>query len=181
MKRVSHRAKIRNISSRQDKTAGYGGSPQKYIDPFLPWFKVIYYRKGPYQVIDRYTGQEKNIGQAIYYHGKRPVYGLNYYGIVTTQKVKADEVFVFLKEALRAGSGKSVHRGLNGYKKNKWLYRNGFSEKRGLVEGEEKIYYAGKLIYIQVYHGGAIVDQRPYRKWVKNLSSASALKQKVKF
>ena len=178
--RENHKAKISAISLRQDKIAGYGGSPKKYIDPFLPRFKVIYYSKGQYQVVDRYTGQEQNIGQTIYFYHKQPVYGLNYYGIVKTKRLKADIIFDFLKEALRAGSGKSVHRGLNGYKKNKWLYRNKFSEKRGFVEGEERIYYRERLVYIQLYHGGEIKDQGSYGEWVKNLLPKKELERKIK-
>lgn len=178
--RENHIKKIRKISLRQDKTDGYGGNPKKYVDPFLPRFKVIYYNKDQYQVIDRYTGQEQNMGQAIYYYCKQPVYGLNYYGIVTTKKLKANIIFEFLKEALRAGAGKSIHRGLNGYKRDEWLYRNKFTEKRGFVEGEEKIYYKRSLVYIQIYHGGAIADQRSYKEWVKHLLSVKELKRKIK-
>jgi len=168
------------MSLRQDKTKGYGGNPEKYVDPFLSRFRAIYYRKGNYKVIDRYTGQEQNIGQAIYYYRKQPVYGLNYYGIVTVQKPRADTIFDFLKEALRAGSGKSVHRGLDGFKKKDWIYRNKYSEKRGFVEGEEKIYYKREMVYIQVYHGGAVGDLRSHKEWLKNLLPANALKRRVK-
>ena len=178
--RKNYIAKIREISLRQDKTKGYGGNPKKYVDPFLPRFKVIYYRKGKYKVVDRYTGQEQNIGQAIYYYQKQPVYGLNYYGTITASKPKAEIIFDFLKEALRAGFGKSVHRGPSKYKNKEWLYSNRFSEKRKFVEGEEKIYYKGKLVYIQVYHGGVINDLRSYKEWMKNLLPADVFKQKVK-
>jgi len=177
----NHAAKIRGLSLRQDKTEGYGGSRGKYVDPFLPRFKVIYYTKGGYRVVDRYTGQEQNIGQAIYFYRKKPVYGLNYYGIVTTGRLKAGIIFKFLKEALRAGAGKSAHRGLNGYKKNEWLYRNRFTEKRGFVEGKEKIYHGKKLVYVQIYHGGAIVDQRSYKEWKRHLLPARELKRMTGF
>lgn len=178
--RKSHITKIKEISLHQDKTMGYGGSPKKYVDPFLPRFKVIYYKKGEYKIIDRYTGQEQNIGQTIYYHHKQPVYGFNYYGMVTTRKLRAEVIFDFLKEALKAGTGKSVHRGLDGYKRDGWFYQNRFTEKRGFVEGEEKIYYQSKLVYIQIYHGGEIQDQRSYKAWKKNLLPIRELKRKLK-
>ena len=177
----NHLAKIKAMSLQQDKTEGYGGSRRKYVDPFLPRFKVIYYVKGGYQVIDRYTGEDQNIGQAIYFYHKRPIYGLNYYGIMTTRTSKAELVFDFLKEALRAGAGKSVHRGLDGYKRNEWRYRNKFTEKRGFVEGEENIYYKKKLVYIQVYHGGAILDPRSYKRWGQRLLPVRELKRTTGF
>ncbi|MFA7654047.1 MAG: DUF5680 domain-containing protein [Candidatus Magasanikbacteria bacterium] len=175
-----HWKNIEYLSLHNDKTKGYGSNPKKYLDPFLPRFKVIHYKKGKYQIVDRYTGQEQNIGQAIYYYHRQPVYGVNYYGIVVRKKPKAEVIFDFLKEALRAGSGKSIHRGLDGYKNSYWLYKNKFSERRGFVEGEEKIFYKGKLVYIQVYHGGLITDLRSYQDWSKKLLSSVILKKETK-
>jgi hypothetical protein len=178
-----HLKKLHEISSREDKTKGYGGDPQKFLDPFLPWFKVITYKKGPYLVVDRYSGEELNMGQAITFYRKRPIYGVNYYGILVGQgrKLGPKRVFDFLKKALRAGAGKTTHRGLDGFRENKFLYKNHFTEKRGFLEGEEKIFYGNKLVYIQVYHGGLIEDTRNYKDWSKKLSPATELKSKLKF
>src|SRR3989344_1948038 len=96
-----HWKKLKEISLREDETKGYAGCINKFIDPFLPWFKVIAYKNGPYLVIDRYTGEEMNIGQAITFFRKRPVYGINYYGILLDKSLKARNVFNFLKKALR--------------------------------------------------------------------------------
>ncbi len=101
---------------REDKIRGYGGDPQKFVDPFLPRFKVIAYRKGEYLVIDRYGGDERYIGETITFYRKRPVCGLNYYGVLLDRRFKARVVWNFLKKALRAGAGKTTHRGLNGFK-----------------------------------------------------------------
>lgn len=177
-----HLKQLRLISLREDKTKGYGGSSRKFIDPFLPRFKVITYKKGPYLVIDRYTGEEQNIGQAITFYRKRPVYGVNYYGFLQSRKFKAKAVYQFLKKALRAGAGVSVHRGLDGYKENGWVYRNSHKETiKGFVDGKETIFYKGKLIYIQVYHGGVIEDSRTYQEWSRKLLSANYLREEIKF
>ena len=91
------------------------------------------------------------------------MYELNYYGILLDKNFKAKEVFSFLKKALIARSGKSAHRGLDGFKEEHFVYKNRFSEKRNFVEGEEKIFHKKTLIYIQVYNGGMIEDSRPYK------------------
>lgn len=176
-----HGEKLREISLKEDKTKGYGRATQKFVDPFLPRFKVITFKKGEYLVVDRYTGEELNIGQAITYFRKRPVYGLNYYGILLDKKFKAKEVFNFLKKALQAGAGKSAHRGLDGFKEGYFNYKNRFNENRGFVEGEENIYYKKKLIYIQTYHGGLIEDSRDYKEWIKRLLPSKELLKKLKF
>lgn len=179
----NHLKKLREISLREDKTKGYGGSPQKFLDPFLPWFKVITYRKGPYVVIDRYSGEELNMGQTITFYRKHPIYGVNYYGILVGagRKLGPKVVFDFLKKALRAGAGKTTHRGLDGFRENKFLYRNRFTKKRGFVEGEEKIFYENNLVYMQVYHGGLIEDTRHYKEWSKKLLSSTELRKRLKF
>jgi len=180
---VDHLKKLRQISTREDKTKGYGGNPKKFFDPFLPWFKTLTYRKGPYLVIDRYSGDELNIGQAITFYHRRPIYGINYYGIVVGhgRNLGSQIIFDFLKKALRAGKGKTTHRGLNGFRENKFLYKNRFTEKRNFIEGEENIFYNNKLVYIQVYHGGLIEDNRNFKGWSKNLLSSTKLKKKLNF
>lgn len=164
-----HLKNLREISMRDDTIKGYAASPQKFIDPFLPRFKVIVYRKGPYLVIDRYSGDEQYIGQTITLYRKRPVDGLNYYGTLLDRRFKASIVWGFLKKALRTGAGKTPHRGLNGFKEGKWLYKNTYKEANGFVEGEEKIYYDKALLYRAVYHGGMIEDTRSYKEWSKGL------------
>lgn len=153
----------------KESKCGYGGATVKYADPFLPFFKVIIYKKGRYKVIDRYSGDENFIGQTIYYLNGEPKYGLNYYGLVIDKKFKTREVYAFLKKTLIVGSSK--YRGLNGYKEDKWLYKNKYTEKRGFVEGEEKIYFNKKLIYILVYHGGKVNEHKSLKEFNKNLLS----------
>ena len=177
-----HLNKLREISSKEDRVKGYSGSPQKFFDPFLPWFKALTYRKGPYVVVDRYSGEELNMGQAITFYRKRPIYGVNYYGILVGfgRKLGPKVVFDFLKKALCAGAGKTIHRGLDGFRENKFLYKNHFTEKGGFVEGEEKIFYGNKLVYIQVYHGGLIEDTRSYKEWSKKLLPSIELRKRLK-
>lgn len=164
-----HLKQIRQLSANDDKTKGYGNDPQKFIDPLLPWFKIITYKKGLYFVIDRYSGEEVYIGETVTFYRKRPIYGLNYYGILIDRKFKAQIVWKFLKKALRADLNTAPHRGLNGFTENKWLYTNTFTETRGFIQGEEQIFYNDSLIYTLVYHGGIIEDSRSYKKWSEKL------------
>jgi hypothetical protein len=180
MKYGRHSKNIRNISKKEDKIKGYGGTKEKYEDFFLPRFKVIVYRKGPYVAVDRYAGDEKYIGESITLLRRKPVYGLNYYGAILDKKFKPGEVYAFLKKALVAGAGKTVHRGLDGFKEADFLYMNKFSERRGFVEGKEAVFHKKKLIYTLLYHGGQIKDGRPYKKWKSKLLSPKKLVKKLK-
>lgn len=182
MKPQPHLRALRRLSLKEDKIKGYAGNPQKFFDPFLQRFKVIVYRKGSYLVIDRYSGDEEYIGQAITFYRKRPIYGLNYYGkLMGREERDVRAVYEFLKHALRAGAGKSRHRGLNGFNEAKWLYKNTYKETRGFVEGEECIFYGKKIVYRGVYHGGAIEDSRGFKEWARKMLPVSELKKAVKF
>ncbi len=151
---------------KEDKL-GYGGATKKYLSPLLPFFKVIYYKKGNYKIIDRYSGDENFIGETVYYLNKKPVYGLNYYGMVTDNKLKTKKVYAFLKRVLISGSSK--YRGQNGYKEGKWLYRNSYNENHGLIEGKEKIYHNKRVVYLLLYHGGRISEHKTLKSFNKNL------------
>lgn len=162
-----HLSRIREISSKEEKTRGYGGGPKKFVDPLMPRFRLITYKKGPYLVVDRYSGDEQFIGESITFYKKNPILGLNYYGKILDNNFKTDYVYDFLKQALR--SGKSPYRGLDGFKKDKFLYKNKYTEKDGFVIGEEKIFLNKNKIYFLVYHGGLIEDRRSLSRWKKNL------------
>lgn len=154
------------MTPRENKR-GYSEAKIKYIDPLFQFFKVIYYKKGKYKVIDRYSGDENFIGQTIYFLNKKPAHGLNYYGIILDKKFKTKDVYTFLKKALIKGSSK--YRGFDGYAENNWLYKNKYVEKRGFVEGEERIYFNKRLVYVLVYHGGKISESKSLKEFSKNL------------
>lgn len=177
-----HLKNLKRVSSKEDTQKGYGSDPKKFIDPLFPWFKTITYKKGPYLSVDRYSGDEAYAGQTIIFFKKRPIYSLNYYGVLVGNGIKmgTDPIYDFLKKALRVGSGKNFHRGLDGFKDNSFLYKNNSSEKRGLLEGEEKIFYKNKLVYICLYHGGMIEDSRTYERWGRKLLPSTLLKKKLK-
>ena len=158
------------------ESLGYGSNPKKYKDPLLPRFKVLIYDKGIYHVIDRYTGHSKYAGQAITYYRNQPLFALNYYGAVLAKPlIDINKIFKFLKGALRANSKKNLYRGMNGFRKGRFTYRNQSVSRKGIVEGKEKIFSGRRLIYVAVYHGGYIYDNRPDAVWSKNLLTSSTL------
>lgn len=168
------------LAMRKGKAQGYGADSVKYLDPLVRKMKVIVYRRGPYLVIDRYTGQEQNVGETITLYRGQPIYGFNYYGRMLVERPRAEETYEFLKAALRAGNGKVEHRGPKTFKKDDYVYHNRYVNRQGILEGRETIYFKRKLIYIQVYHGGMIEDRRSYAEWAKRLLSINKLNQALK-
>ncbi|MFH1866815.1 MAG: DUF5680 domain-containing protein [Patescibacteria group bacterium] len=155
---------------------GYGTARVKYKDPFLSWFKVIVYKKDKYIVVDRYSGDQKFIGQSIYFKNKKPIFGFNYYGRIMVKEflAKTDKLFDFLKKALRAGVGEKF-RGKNGFSESGFKYYNKYKESSGFLTGEEIIKYHQKTVYRLIYQGGSVEDRRNYKQWSRKLLSPTKL------
>lgn len=165
----NHVKRLRELRCSDKKSRGYSGRSPRFVDPCLPRVRMLRFRHGPYLTIDRYTGQEQNIGQAITYFARRPVYGFNYYGRMVSRTVSAERTFRFLKRALRAGAGRCAYRGPSEFRQQSWSYSNTFHEDGECVRGEERIYWQNKLVYWQVYHGGPIEDSRSYLEWQRGV------------
>ncbi|MFA4937329.1 MAG: DUF5680 domain-containing protein [Patescibacteria group bacterium] len=159
-----------------NQPSGYGNAKIKYKDELLPWVKVICYRKDKYVVVDRYSGDQKFIGQSIYFNNKKPIFGFNYYGRVVEKSflAKTDKLFDFLKKALRAGVGNKF-RGKDGFSESGFKYYNKYKENNGFIIGNEVIKYNQKIIYRLMYHGGSMEDRRNYKQWSKKLLSSTKL------
>ena len=168
--------KVKKVALSSKKVEGYGSkNANRYHNPIMPFDEVIIFKKGPYFILDSFTGGEQNFGRSTYYLKGKPVYGMLYYGTMTSNKVTPKETYSFLKKALRAGVGKAVHRGPKSFKEGDFLYVHKTTSKRGFFEGEERIYYGKKLAYIQVYFAGPIYDSKPRDLWAKKLLSSKDL------
>lgn len=108
---------------------------------------------------DRYFGFNPFIGQEVVFQNKKIVWGMNYYGRVVSKVVPPKQIYQFLQEALKKVPQSKPFRGPQRFKRDNFQY---FNKVKGTVEkfeGEEKIFYKGKLVYRLVYHGGIIEEK----------------------
>lgn len=108
---------------------------------------------------DRYFGFNPFIGQEIIFQNKKIVWGMNYCGKVVYKVISQKQVYQFLQEALRKIPKDKPFRGPRRFKKDNFQYFNKINGAVEKFEGEEKIFYKGKLIYGLVYHGGIILEK----------------------
>jgi hypothetical protein len=118
--------------------------------------KELIYENYPYKYKDRYYGYNPFIGQEVVFENDNFVWGMNYYGSISTIEIKEIEVYSFLKSSLVQVEKRFPFRGPNYFKKQDFEY---FSDTKGSIEGfigEEYIDYKGGTIYKCFYHGGTI-------------------------
>jgi hypothetical protein len=128
------------------------------VPPLLPDSRQLEYRKGPWFYRDIYFGMHSFVGQETVYYEEKPVWAMGYAGGLLVEEVNPEEVYRFLRAALRRVSPDWPYRGPGHYAGEAYCYRN---ESHGdvesfwgvetitLVDREEPLYqlrYAGGLL-----------------------------------
>ena len=106
---------------------------------------------------DRYYGENPFIGEEIVWKNERVVWGMNYYGGVSSKAAPVGEVYLFLQTALRAATDDQPFRGPENFAYQDFEYRN---EVHGTIDaftGVERIFYQDEEVYQLAYHGGVIL------------------------
>ena len=84
------------------------------------------------------------------------LWGMNYYGFVSSRTVSPKEVYGFLREALIRVGEEKPFRGPGNYAQGHFNYVNHVEGTISRFRGTEKILYKGREIYKLFYHGGVI-------------------------
>jgi hypothetical protein len=121
--------------------------------------KKLEFKQGEFRYRDRYFGFSPFIGEEVVFQNKKIIWGMNYYGNVISQIISPKQIYKFLQEALRNVSENKPFRGSSRLKKDNLKYFNKIKGTIEKFEGEEKIFYKGKLVYKLTYHGGMIMEK----------------------
>lgn len=106
---------------------------------------------------DTYFGSRDFIGEEVVYESSEPVWGMNYYGYILSDKTDHKELYAFLRDALiQTYSDIIPVRGPKNHQKGDWEYTNTVEGELNRFTGTEEIYRAGILVYRCYYHGGFI-------------------------
>jgi len=118
--------------------------------------KELTYEEGQFKYRDRYFGFNPFIGEEVVFENNKVVWGMNYYGFITSNKVSAKEVYEFLKKALRKVKSDKSCRGPPKLKDRNFEYINKVDGNIEKFAGVEKIFYKKKEVYRLYYHGGSV-------------------------
>lgn len=138
------------------KSATYVGSGEPVQSCRLQSHDLAY-SKGPFNYLDSYFGGSDFIGQEVVYENDRPVWAMNYYGVIRKpDKISAPETGAMIKTSL--SEMYAAGRFLGG-----WEHQEGnlsyYDTSQGdlfYFSGREWIEKKGELVYELVYHGGLI-------------------------
>jgi hypothetical protein len=140
----------------QAKAATYVGGGQETA-PCRKGAHDLEFKLGPYTYLDSYFGSDDFIGQEVVHYEDRPVWAMNYYGIIILPKmITGAETGVIIKESL----SKMYQEGrfLGGFENTVKDYKYFDTSKGGVssFSGREWITKNKEIVYELIYHGGLI-------------------------
>jgi len=135
------------------KKNAYASGNGILINSIKPGSKDLPYKQGDFSYMDSYFGDVHFIGQEIVWNKEIPIWGMNYFGY-TYDPVPGFPDFLF--ECLKQVSIENPFRGPEYYSNSTFEYRSTWTGEINSFQGEEFIYYQGKVIYSLKFHGGRI-------------------------
>ena len=126
--------------------------------------RTIVFSDPEWSMEDNFFGGEPYGGQQVVFYNDSPVWTCVYYGRIHDTSLNTDDLYGFLREALRYPPKDKPFRGPNKYKKGNLEYRNELQGDADNYHGKELILENGKQVYWAEYLGG-LVDQRFKNKY----------------
>jgi len=124
-------------------------------ETLLDGTKELEFKEGDFLYRDRYFGSNPFIGEEVVFYNGKVIWGMNYCGGVILD-VSSEEIYVFLKKALRLVDKAIPFRGPKHFEDGKLKYINTVNGDIKKFDGIEKISSNEKGIYKLIYHGGIV-------------------------
>lgn len=143
------------IKAKQNTYASGGEGGEKVL---ADGCRELVFKEKKYEYRDKYFGFNPFAGQEVVFQNKQAIWAMNYYGYIVAELISAQDIYQFLKKALKKVTVNKPFRGPSDFTEGDFRYIN---ESEGIIEnfkGEEKIFYKEGLVYKLYYHGGLIAD-----------------------
>ena len=118
--------------------------------------KVITYDHGEWKYRDHYYGSEAFVGSEIVIFDGRPIWGMSYYGDLTSKNVDRTTVYSFLRDALKQATSDRPYRGPPTFESDKLTYCSSVTGDIHRFEGTEQIRDEVSTIYRGTFAGGRV-------------------------
>lgn len=142
----------------ESNRAGYAGGEERGWVKEVDGSTTIVFESGDWRSDDNFFGGEPYGGRTVVFKEGKPYWMMVYYGWVIEGET-SDQVYSFLRNALRQMPGDFPYRGPKKHKEGDYSYLNYWDGEVDRFSGEEKIFQGDRLIYKANYLGG-LVDQR---------------------
>ena len=121
--------------------------------------KELSFAEHEFTYTDRYYGENPFIGEEIIWKNGRVVWGMNFYGGVSSKTAPVGEVYKFLQQALRAAKDDQPFRGPEYFAYQEFEYHNEIHGTLEAFNGVERIFYQDEEVYKLTYHGGIVTSE----------------------
>jgi hypothetical protein len=116
----------------------------------------VNYQEGLFFYRDRYYGGEPFIGEEVVICDNTIIWGMNLRGKVINPIIPVEEVYAFIREALKNITSDAPFRGPARFQINDLHYSSKAYGTPEHFHGMEKVFINDQLIYECFYHGGCI-------------------------
>jgi hypothetical protein len=138
------------------KMHGYASAGERDESQMEDGGKRLRYRFGKYLYQDIYYGSNPFIGEELVFKDGAAAWAMNYYGRVLDPSAPAGEVYRFLQEAMRLVKADRPFRGPESHRNGDWEYQDASQGDLNGFNGEEKIFFQNRLVYLLHYRGGKV-------------------------
>jgi len=118
--------------------------------------RELLFTEGDWKYRDRYFGSHTFIGQELVWKNEKLLWGMNYYGRVMSKIIDAEQIYTFLRDALKNVEERKPFRGPTSFKNKEWTYANEIAGATRSFRGHELIVYKNHQVFELHYHGGLI-------------------------
>lgn len=138
------------INAKKNTYASGGENKAKIISDGI---KEFVFSKNNLKYIDRYKGHEEFSGEENVLKDNKVAWKMKYKGKVLLNKISADDIYSFLRKALKKIPKDKPFRGPKELIKKDFKYTNNIQGNIEKFSGEEKIFYKNELVYNLIYSG----------------------------
>lgn len=117
---------------------------------------VITYERGPWEYRDTYAGSEAFVGHEVVRHQGEGIWGMSYYGDLTTAQADRDAIYAFLREALGAATADRPYRGPERFDGERMAYLSTVEGDTERFDGTEEIRVGDETRYRGRFVGGRV-------------------------
>ncbi len=138
------------------KQQTYVGGGKKLL-PYRLGSKDLQFADGDWTYHDSYLGESDFIGQEIVYYQHRPVWGLNYFGVILKpEHITSDQAGQMIMKSLTHLYSEDRFLGGFTYSDGPLTYVDASEGDVHSFHGKEYITLNGEVVYELVYHGGIL-------------------------
>lgn len=141
------------INAKKNTYASGGENKAKTI---LNGAKEYIFIDNDFKYIDRYKGHKKFNGEENVLQNNKIIWKMKYEGKILSKKILADDIYSFLRKALKKIPNGKPMRGPKELINKEYKYINSINGDIEKFFGEEKIFHKDELVYSLIYNGKII-------------------------